>query len=86
MITRNRGTAIIIALLAGHLGIHSLYLGNRNKTMTYLIGFFLSVLMSIFIIGWVGLIIIYSCVLLDVYKLAIMSDSEFNKLYNDEKV
>lgn len=86
MITRNRGTAIIIALLAGHLGIHSLYLGNKSKAMTYLIGFFLSVLTSIFIIGWVGLIIIYSYVLLDVYKLAIMSDSEFNKLYNDEKV
>lgn len=83
MITRNRGIAIIIALIAGTIGGHWLYLGNITKAVFYFATFVLSVLTTLFVIGLLGLFVLWVFVIIDVYNLSMISDNKFNELYNN---
>ena len=68
---KDRSTAALLALLAGGLGIHKFYLGEKGGVLRIIltctgIGFFVS--------GLLGL--------LDALKLFQMSDAEFDRQYN----
>jgi TM2 domain-containing membrane protein YozV len=79
---KSKITAAILAFFLGALGIHWFYLGKKNQAISYLCVWIISLILSVFAIGLVGLVILGVTALIDGIKLLIMSEEDFDATYN----
>jgi TM2 domain-containing membrane protein YozV len=79
---RTQLAAALLAFFLGGFGAHWYYLGEISKGNTYLCWFFLSLLTSPILIGWLGLILIGFFCLYDFITLLSMQPEAFNLTYN----
>ena len=79
---KQRIVAILLALFLGGYGAHWFYLNNNNLGLKYLIWTTIGAVTSWLLIGLIPLMIIGVMALVDFIKFCMMSDDEFNNLYN----
>lgn len=65
---KNRGIAILLAIFTGAIGGHRFYLGEHKRGLLMLVFFWTFIPMIIAVI--------------DIFRLALMSESRFQKKYN----
>lgn len=78
---KERIIAILLALCLGW-GLHWFYLNNNKKGMSYVITTIIGILTTPLLIGLIPLIVVGIMNLIDAIKFCIMTDDEFNNLYN----
>ena len=57
---KSKMTAGLFAIFLGHLGIHEFYLGNKNKAVIKIIATVISIILTIFGIGILGILGIWA--------------------------
>lgn len=57
---KSKTTAGLFAIFLGHLGIHEFYLGNKNKAVIKIIATVISIILTIFGIGLLGILGIWA--------------------------
>ena len=81
--SKNKFVAALLAFFLGFLGVHWFYLGEEGWGVTYIFIWFLNVILAISLDAFgLGLVILGIIILIDTFKLLLMSDEDFNMKYN----
>ena len=83
---KQRIVAILLAFLLGVYGLHWFYLNDNQKGIKYLVCTIIGVITSVILIGLIPLLVITIIALVDAIKFCLMTDEEFDILYNRKQI
>jgi len=81
METKSPIAAGLLALFLGQLGVHKFYLGYTKEGIILLVGFFVSLFLSLILIGFIPLMIIGVVCLVEAIIYLTKSEADFNAIY-----
>lgn len=83
---KQRIVAILLAFLFGVYGLHWFYLNDNQKGIKYLVCTIIGAMTSVILIGLIPLLVITIIALVDAIKFCLMTDEEFDIVYNRKQI
>ena len=77
-----RIVAALLAFFLGMLGVHRFYLGDTKNGTIMLVGTIVSLVLTVIVIGGLGLLVFWVWAFVDFVRYLIMSDADFEARYN----
>ncbi len=78
---KNNIVAGLLAIFVGVLGVHKFYLGYKQQGMILLVGFLVSIPLSLIIIGLLGIVAIVVITFIEGILYLIKDEREFHEIY-----
>jgi TM2 domain-containing membrane protein YozV len=79
---KNRIVAALLAFFLGMLGVHRFYRGDTTNGTIMLVGTVVSLLLTVVVIGGLGLLVFGVWAFVDFARYLIMSNADFAARYN----